>query len=119
MVMAIVGVVTTGVYSLFLTDGVQCTRFTVTAVVSGANPRLTHVLGNDTSLASSGAFTYPVATSMVCRIKTNQAITFALDTVDPTWLTRNTGGGARRLAPDVQSLSFSFSIAPAGPSLRP
>jgi hypothetical protein len=45
---------------------------------------------------------------MVYRVKTSQTITIALDTVDPTWLSWNTGGGARRFAPDVQSLSFSF-----------
>ncbi len=90
----------------YITDGVQCTRFTVTAVVTGANPGLTHVPANDAYTLS--AYTYPVTTSMVYRAMASQSITYGLDPVDPTWLTRNTDGGARRFAPDIQELKFSF-----------
>ena len=102
----------------YITDGVQCTRFTVTAVVTGANPGLTHVPANDTSSAGGSTYTYPVATSMVYRVNTNQAITYALDATDPTWLTRDTGGGARRFAADIQSLSFTYLDA-SGAAVTP
>ncbi|MFI5341497.1 MAG: type II secretion system protein J [Candidatus Methylomirabilales bacterium] len=92
----------------YITDGVQCTKFTVTAVVTGANPGLTHVPANDTSTAGGGAYTYPVAGSMIYRVETNQTITYALDAQDPTWLTRTIGGVTRRFAPNIKSLSFSF-----------
>jgi Tfp pilus assembly protein PilW len=102
----------------YITDGVQCTRFTVTAVVTGANPGLTHVPANDTYTLS--AYTYPVATSMVYRVNTSQTVTYALDTSDPntTWLTRN----GRRIAPDIQTLSFSFfdgSATAVNPAANP
>lgn len=94
----------------YITDGVQCTKFTVTAVVTGANPGLTHVPASDTNTAGGGGYTYPVATSMIYRVETNQTISYALDTSDPktTWLTRTVGGVTRRFAPDIKSLSFSF-----------
>jgi hypothetical protein len=70
IVMAIVEVVTTGMCSLSLTDGVQRTRFTVTAVVIGADPGLAHVPGKHTSSAGGGAYTYPAATSIIYRVRT-------------------------------------------------
>ena len=88
----------------FITDGVQCTRFTVTGVVGGANPGLQHVPGNDAN-TFGGTYTYPVATSMVYRLIVNKQIRYSIDT---TWLTKNTGSGAKRLVPDVESLSFSY-----------
>jgi hypothetical protein len=60
-----------------------------------------------------------VATSNVYRVETNQTITIALDTVAPTWWSRNTGSGVRRFAPDVQRLTCSVfdgargAVAPA------
>ena len=90
----------------YLTDGVQCTRFTVTAVVTGANPGLTHVPASDTNSAGGSAYTYPVATSMVYRVGLDQTITYDLDTSDPntTWLRRNN----QRFAPDILSVTFGY-----------
>jgi hypothetical protein len=89
----------------YLTDGVQCTRFTVTAVNAGT-PSLSHIPHNDTNSASGLNYTYPVATGVVYRALPSQTITYDLDTSDPTttWLRRNN----RRLAPDIQSVSFSY-----------
>ncbi len=92
----------------YLTDGVKCTRFTVTEMVTGANPGLRHVPANDTNSTGALGYTYPVATSMVYRVGLNQTITYGLDGGTPAWLTRNTGGAARRFAPDVQSVSFGY-----------
>ena len=90
----------------YLTDGVQCTKFTVTAVVTGANPGLTHVPASDTNSAGGSAYTYPVATSMVYRVGLDQTITYDLDTSDPntTWLRRNN----QRFAPDILSVTFGY-----------
>jgi len=95
----------------FITDGVQCTRFTVTGVVGGANPGLQHVPANDVN-TFGGTYTYPVATSMVYRLIVNQQIKYSIDTTDPktSWLTKNTGSGSRRLMPDVESQSFSYGV---------
>jgi prepilin-type N-terminal cleavage/methylation domain-containing protein len=89
----------------YVTDGVQCARFTVTGVVTSP-AGLTHVPANDAYTTGSSAYTYPVATSMVYRVGTSQTITYDLDTSDPniTWLRRNN----RRIAPDIQSLAFGY-----------
>lgn len=94
----------------FITDGVQCTWFTVTGVAGGANPGLQHVPANDLNSPSGANYTYPVATSLVYRVSVNQQITYALDTTDPksSWLTRDMGSGPIRLVPDVESLTFSY-----------
>lgn len=88
----------------YLTDGVQCTRFTVTGV-TGA-PALSHIPANDSNSAGGLNYTYPVATSMIYRALPSRTITYDLDTSDPniTWLRRNN----RRSAPDIQSLSFGY-----------
>ena len=95
----------------FITDGLQCTRFTVTGVVGGANPGLQHVPANDVN-TFGGTYTYPVATSMVYRLIVTRQIRYSIDTTDPktSWLTKDTGGGAKRLMPDVESLSFSYGV---------
>jgi prepilin-type N-terminal cleavage/methylation domain-containing protein len=95
----------------FITDGVQCTRFTVTGVVGGANPGLQHVPANDVN-TFGGTYTYPVATSMVYQLIVNKQIRYSIDTTDPktSWLTKDTGGGPRRLVPDVESQSFSYGV---------
>jgi prepilin-type N-terminal cleavage/methylation domain-containing protein len=95
----------------FITDGVQCTRFTVTGVVGGANPGLQHVPANDVN-TFGGTYTYPVATSMVYQLIVNKQIRYSIDTMDPktSWLTKDTGGGSRRLVPDVESQSFSYGV---------
>jgi prepilin-type N-terminal cleavage/methylation domain-containing protein len=96
----------------FITDGVQCTRFTVTGVVGGANPGLQHVPANDVNSGGGAGYTYPVATSMVYRLIVNKQIRYSIDTTDPktSWLAKDTGGGARRLMPDVESQSFSYGV---------
>lgn len=93
----------------FITDGVQCTRFTVTGIAGGVNPALQHVPGSDANSTGGAGYTYPAATSMVYRENINRLITYALDTSDPKtpWLTRDTGAGPIRLVPDIESLSIS------------
>jgi len=100
----------------YLTDGVKCTKFTVTGVTGG--PGLSHVPANDTNSAGASGYTYPVATSMVFRVQTNRSITYGLDTVDSTWLKRTAGGVARRFALDILGLSFSFYDG-SGTSVNP
>jgi len=105
----------------YITDGVQCTKFTVTAVVTGANPGLTHVPANDTNSAGGAGYTYPATGAMIYRAMTNQTIAYALDTSNPktTWLTRTVGGVARRYAPDIQTLTFSYLDGSGNPVANP
>jgi len=106
------GVVSTTGYQVgdvaFLTDGTQCTRFTVTGLGGG----LQHDTAQDTN-TTGGAYTYSAGTSMVYRQAVSQQITYAIDTSDPktSWLTRNTGAGASRFVPDVQSMNISYTMA--------
>jgi hypothetical protein len=97
----------------FLTDGVQCTRFVVTGVTTGANPGLQHIPANDTNTAGGAGATYPAATSMVYRLNLDQQIAYGIDTSQALtpWLTRNTGAGPRALVPDVEGLNFSYIMA--------
>jgi Tfp pilus assembly protein PilW len=94
----------------YISDGVQCTQFTVTGIVTGANPGLQHEPAKDWNSAGGAGYTYPLGTSMVGRIVLGQEIGYAIDTTDPKtpWLTRNSGSGAKRLVPDVESLNFSY-----------
>ncbi|MFB3816679.1 MAG: PilW family protein [Candidatus Methylomirabilales bacterium] len=96
----------------FLTDGAQCTRFTVTAPPGGTPPGLTHVPANDTNSSGGAGYTYR-AGSLVYRQLLDERVTYAIDTTDPDtwWLTRDTGTGPRRLIPDVQSIGFSYILA--------
>jgi len=71
--------------------------------------------GNDTNSAGGLRYTSPVATGTIYRVKANQTATVVLDAVEPTWLTRNSGGGARRFVPDLESLSFSYIDGSGGP----
>jgi prepilin-type N-terminal cleavage/methylation domain-containing protein len=97
----------------FITDGVQCTRFTVTQVLGGAPPGLQHNPLADLNSPGGLGYLYPAETSLVYRVVTNRRITYTIDTSDPAtpWLTRDTGTGPRRLVPDVESLSFSYVMS--------
>jgi len=111
---AVLGVLSTAGFQVgdlaFITDGVQCTRFTVTAIAGGPPPGLQHVPANDVNSAGGLAYVYPATTSLVYRITTNRQITYAIDTTTATrpWLTRNSGAGAVRLVPDIESMSFNY-----------
>jgi prepilin-type N-terminal cleavage/methylation domain-containing protein len=94
----------------FLTDGTQCTRFTVTGLTGG----LQHDTARDSNTIAAGTpYTYSATTSTVYRQGLSQQITYAIDASDPktSWLTRNAGAGARRLVPDVQAISISYLMA--------
>lgn len=93
-----------------ITDGVQCTQFTVTQVIGGANPGLQHNPTGDLNSPGGFGYLYPATTSLVYRVSVNQTITYAIDTTNPAvpWLTRDTGSGPRRLVPDIESLRFSY-----------
>jgi hypothetical protein len=118
---ATIGVLSSSGYQVndvaFITDGVQCTKFTVTGVVGGATPGLQHVPANDLN-TFSGTYTYPVASSlggpsMVYRVKSITQTTYSIDTTNPKnpSLTKTVGSGpAVRLVPGVQSLSFSYGV---------
>ncbi len=94
----------------FITDGVQCTRFTVTGVVGGANPGLQHNPAGDLNSPGGFAYLYPAATSQVYRRAASRRIVYAIDASDPAapWLTRDTGNGPVRLVPDIEGLRFSY-----------
>lgn len=102
-----------------ITDGVQCTLLTVTGV-DVANPGLQHNPLSDTNSPGGANYLYPAASSLVYRVPTNRFITYRVDTSDPRapWLTREitdctsliscTGTGRVRVAPDIESLRFSY-----------
>jgi prepilin-type N-terminal cleavage/methylation domain-containing protein len=94
----------------FITDGVQCTRFTVTQVVGGGPPGLQHNPAADLNSPGGPGYLYPAETSLVYRVATNRRVIYSIDTSDPAtpWLTRDTGTGPRRLVPDIESLRFSY-----------
>lgn len=94
----------------FITDGVQCTQFTVTQIIGGANPGLQHNPTGDLNSPGGFGYLYPATTSLVYRVSTDQTITYAIDTTNRAvpWLTRDTGSGPRRLVLDIESLSFSY-----------
>ncbi len=94
----------------FLTDGLKCTQFRITALDTTAPYGLRHAPGQDVNSTGAAGYTYLSATSMVYRLVVNQQITYAIDTSDPqeSWLTRNAGTGAARLLPCIERLSFSY-----------
>lgn len=96
----------------FITDGVQCSRFTVTQIIGGANPGLQHRPTDDLNSPGGFNYLYPATTSVVYRLATSQRIVYTIDTSSPvtSWLTRDTGSGPRRLLPDIESLRFSYMM---------
>lgn len=96
--------------SAFITDGIQCTRFTVTRVLGGAIPVLEHNPTRDLNSPGGFGYLYPAATSLVYRVATDRRIAYAIDASDPKapWLTRDAGTGPVRLLPDIESLQFSY-----------
>jgi hypothetical protein len=96
----------------FITDGMQCSRFTVTQVIGGANPGLQHNPAADLNSPGGFGYLYPARSSMVYRVATNQRIIYTIDATTPgeSWLTRDTGAGPVRLVPDIESLRFSYEI---------
>lgn len=94
----------------FITDGIQCSRFTVTRVIPGANPGLQHNPTGDLNSPGGFAYLYPAATSQVYRLAASRRIVYAIDASDPAapWLTRDTGNGPVRLVPDIEGLRFSY-----------
>ena len=105
----------------FLTDGTECTRFKVTALVAGTPPGLTHVPANDGNTANGAGHTYTATAGMVYREMVNERITYSLDASDPrtSWLSRTvcdcrqlpaacSCSSPQRLVPDIQSLAFSY-----------
>lgn len=97
----------------FITDGVQCSRFTVTQIIGGANPGLQHHPTDDLNSPGGFNYLYPATTSRVYRLGVSQRVTYSIDTSDPAtpWLTRDTGAGPRRLLPDIESLRLSYVMA--------
>jgi type II secretory pathway pseudopilin PulG len=97
----------------FLSDGTQCTRFAVTGLAAGTPPGLRHLAANDTNSGGGAGYTYRAATSLVYRQLRDERIAYAIDTSSPDtpWLTRDTGDGARRFVPDIQSIAFSYILA--------
>jgi len=97
----------------FITDGVQCSRFTVTQVIGGANPGLQHHPNNDLNSAGGFGYLYPATTSLVYRLGTNQQITYTVDTSNPSgpWLTRDAGSGPRKLAPDIEGIRIAYVLS--------
>jgi len=96
----------------FITDGTQCSRFTVTQVIGGANPGLQHNPAADLNSPGGFGYLYPARSSMVYRVATNRRIIYTIDASTPaeSWLTRDTGAGPVRLVPDIESLSFSYEM---------
>lgn len=94
----------------FITDGIQCTRFTVTQVIGGPTPGLQHNPAADLNSPSGFGYLYPAATSLVYRVAVNRRIVYTIDTSDPAapWLTRDAGSGPMRLLPDIETLRFSY-----------
>lgn len=94
----------------FITDGVQCTQFTVTQIIPGANPGLQHNPTGDLNSPGGFGYLYPATTSLVYKVSLNQTITYAIDATNPAtpWLTRDTGSGPLRLVPDIESMRFSY-----------
>lgn len=115
MTSAVLRVVSTAGFQVgdtaFITDGVQCTRFSVTHLIGGANPGLQH---NPTgALNSPGGFgyLYPPA-SLVYRLATSRQVTYTIDASNPSgpWLTRDVGNGAIKLAPEIEQIRFSYVL---------
>jgi hypothetical protein len=94
----------------FITDGVQCSQFTITQIIGGANPGLQHNPAADLNSPGGFGYLYPADTSMVYRVSVNRRIIYTIDTSDPAtpWLTRDSGSGPMRLVPDIESLQFSY-----------
>ena len=94
----------------YITDGVQCSRFSVTQIIGGANPGLQHNPAADLNSPGGLGYLYPATTSFLYRLAVSQQATYTIDTSNPAvpWLTRDTGSGPRRLVPDIESLSFSY-----------
>jgi type II secretory pathway pseudopilin PulG len=97
----------------FITDGVQCTRFTVTQIIGGATPGLEHNPAGDLHSPGGAGYLYPAATSLVYKLGTNQQVTYTIDSSNPSgpWLTRNVGSGALKLSPDIESVRFAYVMA--------
>ena len=96
----------------FISDGVQCSRFTVTQVIGGANPGLQHDPAADLNSPGGFGYLYPARGSLVYRVATNQRIIYTIDASTPaeSWLTRDSGTGPVRLVPDIESLRFSYEM---------
>ncbi len=94
----------------YITDGVQCSRFTVTQVIGGANPGLQHHPTDDLNSPGGFGYLYPAGTSVVFRLGVTRRIVYTIDSSSATtpWLTRDGGSGAIRLVPDIEGLSFSY-----------
>lgn len=97
----------------FVSDGSQCTRFVVTALVAGTPPGLRHVPANDTNSGGGAGYMYRAADSMVYRQLRDERVAYAIDTSSPdtAWLTRDVGSGPRRLVPDIESVTLSYILA--------
>jgi hypothetical protein len=96
----------------FITDGVQCSQFTVTQIIGGANPALQHHPNDDLNSPGGFGYLYPAGTP-VTKLGTSQRIAYGIDRSNPAipWLTRDTGSGPRRLIPDIESIRFSYVMA--------
>lgn len=96
----------------FITDGVQCSRFTVTQVIGGANPGLQHDPAADLNSPGGFGYLYPASISQVFKLSTDRRITYAIDLTDPNqpWLTRDDGTGPIRLIPDIERLQVTFTM---------
>ena len=97
----------------YITDGAQCSRFSVTQIIGGANPGLQHHPNDDLNSPGGFGYLYPATTSVVYRLGTNRTITYTIDNSNPSgpWLTRNIGAGPRKLAPDIESIRFAYVMS--------
>lgn len=97
----------------FISDGIECTRFTVTNVIAGTPPGLQHDPTRDLNSPGGTGYLYPATTTLMYRLSVDQRVVYAIDTSNPTvsWLTRDTGTEPGKLVPDIESLHFSYVMS--------
>lgn len=99
-------------YDAFITDGVKCTSFKIDAIAAGPTSGTQLITTKNINPPCGAGCAYPLGTSQVFRRPVEQSITYTIrtypDDSNTPWLTRDTGSGARRLVPNVESLSFGY-----------